>query len=125
MFCNKKTFWSGSWDHKGGYKEYTVDKVLQALHFVLHNSFVQFGDHIFQQVKGIPMGGNASPFIADLYLSWCEFIYMQSLAKTDIDLARKFEFNSRYLDDIGVINYLGFSDIAKKIYHPTLVLEKK
>ena len=70
------------------------------------------------------MGGNASPFIADLYLSWCEFIYMQSLAKTDIDLARKFEFNSRYLDDIGVINYLGFSDIAKKIYHPTLVLEK-
>ena len=39
-------------------------------------------------------------------------------------MARKFEFNSRYLDDIGVINYIGFSDIAKKIYHPTLVLEK-
>ena len=121
---NKKTFWRGSWDHTGGYKEYTVDKVLQALYFVLHNSFVQFGGHIFQQVKGIPMGGNASPFIADLYLSWCEFLYMKYLSKTDIDLAVKFEFNSRYLDDIGVINYIGFSDIAKKIYHSTLVLEK-
>ena len=22
------------------------------------------------------MGGNASPFIADLYLSWCEYCYM-------------------------------------------------
>ena len=93
---NKKTFWRGSWDHKGGYKEYTVDKVLEALEFVLYNSFVQFGGHVFRQVKGIPMGGNASPFIADLYLSWCEFTFMQSLSGTDVDLARKFEFNSRF-----------------------------
>ena len=121
---NKKTFWRGSWDHKGGYKEYTVDKVLAALKFVLYNSFVQFGGYIFQQVKGIPMGGNASPFIADLYLSWCEFTFMQSLSNTDADLARKFEFNSRFLDDIGVINFIGFADVAKRIYHPSLVLEK-
>ena len=120
----KKAFWFNSGSYNSGYKKYTVDKVLDALYFVLFNSFVQFGGHIFRQVKGIPMGGNASPFIADLYLSWCEFQFMHSLSKADFALARKFEFNSRYLDDIGVINFIGFSDIAKKIYHSTLVLER-
>ena len=49
---------------------------------------------------------------------------MHSLSKTDITLARKFQYNSRYLDDIGIINFIGFGDIAKKIYHSTLILEK-
>ena len=62
-----KAFWSHGTQYSG-YKEYTVDKLLDALKFVLYNTYVQFGDEIFLQIKGIPMGGNASPFIADLYL---------------------------------------------------------
>ena len=32
------------------------------------------------------MGGNASLFIADLYLSWCEYCYMTKVVKTDYAL---------------------------------------
>ena len=53
-----------------GYKTYTVDMLIDALEYTLYNTHVQFGGYIFKQILGIPMGGNASPFIADSYLAW-------------------------------------------------------
>ena len=53
-----------------GYKTYTVDMLIDALELTLYNTYVQFGGYIFKQILGIPMGGNASPFIADSYLAW-------------------------------------------------------
>ena len=74
------------------------------------------------------MGGNASPFIADLFLSWQEFCFMEKLVKSgtesDLKLARQLSLNSRYLDDIAVLNYLGFGQVAKLIYHSDLILEE-
>ena len=76
------------------------------------------------------MGGNASPFIADLYLSWCdlylswfEYCYMTKVVKTDYTLAKLLSYNCRYLDDICTINIQNFGDIAKDIYDNTLFLE--
>ena len=69
------------------------------------------------------MGGNASPFIADLYLSWCEYCYMTKVVKTDYTLAKLLSYNCRYLDDICTINLQNFGDIAKDIYDNTLLLE--
>ena len=121
-----KSFWFQGKDY-AGYKIYTLDKLLDALKFILYNTYVQFGGNIFKQIKGIPMGGNASPFIADLYLAWHEFCFMNRLMSsklsTDHKLAKILSANSRYLDDIAVINYLNFGNIAKQIYHPSLVLE--
>ena len=121
-----KSFWFHGKDYSG-YKLYTIDKLLDALKFILYNTYVQFGGNIFKQIKGIPMGGNASPFIADLYLAWHEFCYMSKLVASkspaDHKLAKILSLNSRYLDDISVINYLNFDSIAKQIYHPSLVLE--
>ena len=52
---------------------------------------------------------------------------MERLVKSKIDsdlkLARSLSLNSRYLDDIGVLNFLGFDSISKDIYHPSLLLE--
>ena len=39
-------------------------------------------------------------------------------------MARKLSLNSRYLDDIAVINYLGFGAVAKFIYNSSLSLEE-
>ena len=123
-----KAFWSRNISNYSGYKEYTLDKLLEALKFILSNTYVQFAENIFKQVKGIPMGGNASPFIADLYLAWHEYCYMYKLSKSksesDINLAKCLSNNSRYIDDISVVNYLGFGSIAKTIYHPSLILEE-
>ena len=110
-----------------GYKEYTIDKLLDALKFILQNTYVQFAGNFFKQIQGIPMGGNASPFIADLYLAWHEYCYMEMLVKSKSEdnykLARQLSLNSRYIDDISVVNYLGFGKIAEEIYHPSLLLE--
>ena len=63
--------------------KYTIDKLLEALELILFNTYIQFYGSIFKQILGIPMGGNASLFIADLYLSWCEYCYMTKVVKTD------------------------------------------
>ena len=69
------------------------------------------------------MGSNASPFIADLYLSWCEYCYMTKIVKTDYAMAKLLSYNCRYLDDICTVNFKYFGDIAKYIYDSTLLLE--
>ena len=69
------------------------------------------------------MGGNASPFIADLYLLCCEYCYMTKEVKTDYALAKLLSYNCRYLDDISTIHLQNFGDIAKDIYDNTLLLE--
>ena len=123
----KKAFWSQGCSYPG-YKLYTIDRLLDALKYILYNTYVQFAGNVFKQTQGIPMGGNASPFIADLCLAWAEYCYMMELSKSkdeeDQKLARALSNNSRYIDDISVLNYLGFGGLAKKIYHPSLLLEE-
>ena len=69
------------------------------------------------------MGGNVSPFIADLYLSWCEYCYVTKLTKTDYNLAKRLSYNCRYLDDICTVNLNDFDTISKDICDNTLILE--
>ena len=59
------------------------------------------------------MGGNASPFIADLYLSWCEYCYMTKVVKTYYTLTKLLSYNCRYLDDILTINLQNFGILLK------------
>lgn len=123
----KKAFWNKG-ESRTGYKEYTRDDLLDALHYILFNTYVQFAGNIFKQTQGIPMGGNASPFIADLCLAWAEYCFMMELSKSkdpsDFELAKDLNNNSRYIDDISVLNFLGFGELAKRIYHKELILEE-
>ena len=89
--------------------EYTIDELLEALEIILFNTYIQFNGCIFEQILGIPMGGNASHFIADLYLSWYEYCYMTNVVKTDYAMAKLLSYGCRYFDDICTVNlkYLG------------------
>ena len=55
---------------------------------------------MFKQIKGIQMGGNASPLIADLFLANLEFKYMDKLVSSkspeNLRMAKKLSNNSRY-----------------------------
>ena len=119
----KKCFWYNG-NFYAGYKKYTIDKLLLALHFILYETYIQFGGFIFQQKIGIPMGGNASPFIADLFLAWREYKFITDNIKNNFALVKKLSNNSRYIDDILVLNYLDFGELAEKIYPKELILEK-
>ena len=77
------------------------------------------------QTKGIPMDGNASPLIADLYLSWLEYQYLSKLVRNkDFNLLHKLKYNSRYIDDIITPNVENFLEIAKHIYPTEISLEQ-
>ena len=65
------------------------------------------------------MGGNASPFIADLYLSWCEYCYMTDIVKTDYAVGKLISYICRSLENIFKVNLKYFGDIA----NVTLLLE--
>ena len=118
----KEAFWLNESNY-AGYREYTIDELLEALEIILFNIYIQFNGCIFKQILGIPMGGNASPFIADLYLSWCKYCYMTKIVKTDYAMAKLLSYNCKYLDDICTVNLKYFGDIAKYIYDSTLLLE--
>ena len=62
------------------------------------------------------MDGKASPFIAELYLSYCGNCYMTKVVKTENAMVKLLSHNCRYLDDICTINSKYFGDIAKDIY---------
>ena len=52
-----------------------------AVNFILFYAFVSFCGIMFQQVKGVPVGVNYSPLLADIFLIFCEFSFMQKLMK--------------------------------------------
>ena len=56
---SKSAFWSNGSNY-AGYREYTIDKLLEALELILFNAYIQFNESIFKQITGIPMGCNAS-----------------------------------------------------------------
>ena len=49
------------------------------LEFLVDNIFVDFGGKVFQQIVGILMGTNCSPFLADIFLYSYEAEFIQSL----------------------------------------------
>ena len=111
----KMSFWSEK-IYTNKWKSYTIESLLSAINFLLDNTYIKFGPFIFQQINGNPMGSNCSALLADLYLSWLEYEFMQKLIKSDFSLAKKLSFNARYIDDIACINILNFIEIAKEIY---------
>jgi len=48
--------------------KYSEVDIKNMLEFLIDNIFVVFGDQVFQQSVGIPMGTNCTPLLADLFL---------------------------------------------------------
>jgi hypothetical protein len=47
--------------------------------FLVDNIYVVFGDQVFQQSVGIPLGTNCAPLLADLFLYSYEAEFVQKL----------------------------------------------
>ena len=63
------------------YKYSDEDKAM--LGFLVDNIYVVFGDKVFQQTVGIPMGTNCAPLLADLFLYSYEAEFAQKLFRDD------------------------------------------
>lgn len=58
------------------YQFLTLNNIKELIGILLNETFVKIGDLIFKRIKDIPMGGAASPLIADLTLSVLEYKFM-------------------------------------------------
>ena len=71
------------------------------------------------------MGGNSSPLIADLFLGFCEFLFMQKLLREKrLNLAKSLSNNTRYIDDICVFNYKKINNLLSDTYPTALIAER-
>jgi len=89
---------------------------------VVSETFVKFGGVIFKQVCGIPMGGNASPMIADLTLAAMEFEFLKK--SCNLGLARTVHSAFRYIDDLLLVTSNNCETILKSIYPAELTCSR-
>ena len=105
---------------------YTKDLVANAASFLIKNSYFKFGDKLFRQDIGIPMGSDPAPCFANLFLYHYESSWIKSIKKTDNILARKFGNVFRYIDDLLAINDgHSFESFFRDIYPGELELSKE
>ena len=77
--------------------KYTENDIINMINFLIDNIYVEFGDQIYQQTIGIPMGTNCAPLLADLFLYSYEADFIQQLlTQKKKNTAQKFNYTSIY-----------------------------
>ena len=59
---------------------FSLQKVTDALIYLLDNIYIRFGSKLYKQNVGIPMGTNRVPLVADLFLFCYERDFMKMLS---------------------------------------------
>ena len=96
--------------------------MIEILEFILDNIFVKFGNKIYKQVIGVPIGSDSGADIDNLLLFSYESEYIEKVSKQNITLARRFNMCYRYIDDLFVGNFDTFHEHIYKIYPRELAI---
>ena len=100
LACNDRNAIFTSEKHNK-YHAWSCQNVCDALTFWLDNIFIRFGNKLYRQVFGIPMGTNCAPLVADLFLFCYERDFMMALSgDNQADVTDAFNTTFRYLGDI-------------------------
>ncbi len=112
--------------HRNNYiYTYTSSIIKNMISWLLNNTYFRFGDTIYKQNIGIPMGTSSAPFLANLFLFHYEFNYLKNNMRLNYYKCKKLNYTYRYIDDITTINDDNyFSKIFKDIYPSSLELIK-
>ena len=70
----------------------------------MEHSYFKLGSTVIKQLKGIGMGWDPAPFIANLALYSCEHQFQANLCKQNYSAAKQNNNNSRFIDDINILN---------------------
>ena len=97
--------------------------IKDAMKYLMDNCYFTFGNKLFRQIIGIPMGSDPAPFMANLFLYYFESKWVKNLKKGSLQRARKFMRTFRFIDDLLTINDGDeFEKHFKEIYPPELEL---
>ena len=120
-----KAFFSQTPYDGKGYVSWTCKQFCRMFCFLVDNIFIKFGQEVFRQTIGIPMGTDCAPVVADLFLFSYEYNFLEKLTKEKkLHLAKKFNLVFRYIDDLFSLNIEDFGKYAKEIYPPELELKE-
>ena len=96
--------------------------LINSVCFLVDNSYFCFGDLCFRQVKGVPIGVDPGPYIANFTLWFYEFNFIISLYKKDYRRALALRNTFRLIGDISTLNSDGFfQELAREIYPSSLI----
>ena len=124
LACNDRKVFFTSTDHRG-YTLWSCQNVCDPFSYLLDNIYTRFGNKLYRQIVGIPMGTNFAPPIADLFLFCYERDFTTSLSNNNqADIIEAFNSTSRYLDDLLNIDNPYFEGMVYQIYPPELKLNK-
>jgi len=101
-----------------------LDTMIQATNFLVDNTYVVFGETVYRQIMGIPMGGNASPMLADLFLLSYEMNFMLNFRRENPTTYNAMCTVVRYLDDLMVVNFPEFDRLKARIYPEEMEISK-
>ena len=105
---------------------YNKDKILRSVKYLLDNCHFKFGNKIFRQIVGIPMGSDPAPYFANLFLYRYESTFLNKIKKDNNILARKFGKIYRFIDDLIALNDGSeFEKHFAQIYPTELELKKE
>ena len=114
-----------SWDSKKmkAILKFDRNTTKDAIKYIMDNCHFTFGEKLFRQIVGIPMGSDSAPFMANLFLYYFENKWVKNLKKESLQRARRFLHTFRFIDDLLTINDNDeFSNSYKEIYSPELQL---
>ena len=114
------------WTHSQDANTINKEQLSSLIHFVVDNTYFTFGDMVFKQTVGIPMGTSCAPQLANLMLHQLEYAFLERSFKSSLfSTCNKLNLTYRYIDDITVINGHGILDqVMDQIYPGSLRLEK-
>ena len=125
--CIKVDFKSARWVTSANEADaFTICEILDMISTLIKGTFIKAFGHIFQQVKGIIMGGKISGWLSDCSLMVDEFLFVRDLISGNLrDEALRLKYFRRYRDDCTTLNCPDFIDVAQRIYPPSLTLTQE
>jgi hypothetical protein len=93
---------------------FTFDKLLEFICFLIDHVFVVIDGVVFRQSRGIPMGTNCGPVLANLYLYAYESVFIDRLISDDPKTAEMFHRTFRFIDDTLSFNNLEWPVFVSK-----------
>jgi hypothetical protein len=81
------------------------NKIIEAISFLVDNTYVRFAGKLWHQVVGIPMGTNCAGFLANLYCFTYEYDFLRRVVnERNWALAREVLRSKRYIDDLIILD---------------------
>ena len=91
--------------------------------YLVKETYIKAFGHIFQQVKGIIMGGKISGWLSDCSLMVDEFRFVKKKLSDGLrDQAIRLKYFRRYRDDCTTLNCSDFFGYCKRNLPPQLII---